>query len=314
MAKPVVCIGGALVDELYYVRQPMQLATTNISTMEQRAGGVCRNLAHQLALFGVPVELVSVFGDDVQGNWLKHICESVGIGLAASVFAPAGNTGKYTGIIDADGSLFTALLTNGSGQLVTPSHLHRHEALLSSASYLLADTNLTAETLQWLINFGNLHNVPLIIEPVSVPPAEKLAALDLAGVYMITPNEDELPAICQPHVPAREQQIGQLLDRGVQNVLLHTGAQGSVWYKARTSMTLHAPLVNIKDCTGAGDALLAGWVLGKWLDKTDVECLKMAHTLAAEVLQVKGAIATNLNLRLLFESVEKYFGQDAKGA
>jgi pseudouridine kinase len=309
MAKPVVCIGGALIDELYYARQPMVLATTNISSMEQTAGGVSRNLAHQLALFGVPVELISVFGDDVQGNWLKHVCESVGIGLTASVFAPAGNTGKYTGIINADGSLFTAMLTNASNQLITPAHLHQHEALLSSASYLLADTNLTADALQWLINFSNLHNVPLIIEPVSVPPAKKLAALDLAGVYMITPNEDELPVICQPFVAGTEPQVGQLLDRGVQHVWLHTGAQGSVLYKARSNMALHAPLVNIQDCTGAGDASLAGWVLGKWLGKNDMECLQMAHTLAAEVLQVKGSIATSLNLRLLFEAVDKYFGE-----
>eukprot|EP01035_Chromulina_nebulosa_P042084 gene42084-56981_t len=170
MAKPVVCIGGALIDELYYVQQPMVLGTTNIASIEQNAGGVSRNLAHQLALFGVPVELISVFGNDSDGNWLKHICESVGVQLTGSVFAPSGNTGKYTALIDKDGSLFTALLTNANNHLITPAHLVEQEALLSSAAYLLADTNLMAETLQWLIDFSNRSAIPLIIEPVSVPP------------------------------------------------------------------------------------------------------------------------------------------------
>lgn len=309
MAKPVVCIGGALIDELYYVQQPMVLGTTNIASIEQNAGGVSRNLAHQLALFGVPVELISVFGNDSEGNWLKHICESVGVQLSGSVFAPAGNTGKYTALIDKDGSLFTALLTNANNHLITPAHLVEQEALLSSAAYLLADTNLMAETLQWLIDFSNRLNIPLIIEPVSVPPAKRLAEVNLAGVSMITPNEDELPAICSPYSDTNDKQINELLEKGVKSIWLHKGAEGSVLYSKNDKISLHAPTVNILDCTGAGDASLAGWVLGKWLGKTDMESLQIAHTLAAEVLQVKGAIATHLNLRLLFQSVEKYYGE-----
>ena len=75
MSNPVICIGAALVDELYHASNPILLATTNEGTVHRSAGGVSRNIAHQLALLGVPVQLISVFGSDGEGDWLKTICE-----------------------------------------------------------------------------------------------------------------------------------------------------------------------------------------------------------------------------------------------
>ncbi len=68
MAGPVVCIGGSLVDELFYMEGELLPATTNFVTVNKTAGGVCRNIAHQLALLDVPVELITVFGNDGDGD------------------------------------------------------------------------------------------------------------------------------------------------------------------------------------------------------------------------------------------------------
>ena len=59
MSAPVVCIGGALVDELLYAATPLVMHTTNLGIVTRKsAGGVSRNIAHQLALMGLPVELI----------------------------------------------------------------------------------------------------------------------------------------------------------------------------------------------------------------------------------------------------------------
>jgi pseudouridine kinase len=47
--------------------------------------------------------------------------------------------------------------------------------------------------------------------------------------------------------------------------------------------------------------------LGKHLGKEDIECLKIAHSLSAEILQVNGAIATHLNREQLLNLVPHYF-------
>jgi pseudouridine kinase len=306
MSSPVICIGAALVDELFHAKAEMLLATTNNATVTKTAGGVSRNIAHQLALLGVPVHLISVFGNDSDGNWLKQVCTYAGVQLDASI-TKEGLSGKYTGILNADGSLFSAFLTNAAVHLITPGHLQQHTDLLKTASYLLADANITVDTAEWLLAFSNQTNIPLIIEPVSVPPAKKLKGLNLKGLHLITPNEDELPVLCSENAFFTQQQVEELLQNGVEKIWLHNGKHGSALYAKEKSITLHACNIEVADCTGAGDGSLSGYILGKHLGKDDLDCLKIAHTLSAEILQVNGAIATHLTQQKLLQLVTKYY-------
>lgn len=306
MSKPVICIGAALVDELFHATSDMLLATTNDAIVTKTAGGVSRNIAQQLALLGVPVQLITVVGNDSDGDWLKQVCVSAGVQLDATI-TKDGLTGKYTGILNVDGSLFSAFLTNAANHLITPEHLAKHSDLLGSASYILADANISVDTAEWLLGFSQETGIPFILEPVSVPPARKFRSVNLAGLYMVTPNEDELPVLCSEQATMTQMQIEELLENGVQHIWLHNGKMGSALYKKEKAITLHAPNIEVRDCTGAGDGSLTGFILGKFLGLDDMECLKLAHTLSAEILQVNGAIATHLNQEKLLGLIDNYY-------
>ena len=251
MSKPVICIGAALVDELFHATSEMLLSTTNDATVTKTAGGVSRNIAHQLALLGVPVQLITVVGNDSDGEWIKRVCFEAGVKMDASI-TKDGLTGKYTGILNVDGSLFSAFLTNAANHLITPEHLAAHIKLLKTASYILADANISVDTAEWLLNFSQQTGIPFILEPVSVPPARKFRHVNLGGLYMVTPNEDELPVLCSEQATMTQMQIEELLDNGVQNIWLHNGKMGSALYKKDKAITLHAPSIEVRDCTGAG--------------------------------------------------------------
>src|SRR5688572_2909260 len=306
MSGPVVCIGASFVDELFHTGDEILHATTTMATVSKTAGGVSRNIAHQLALLGVDVQLISVFGNDSDGDWLKQACRNAGVKLETSI-TMQGLSGKYTGILNNDGSLFTGFISNEAFHLITPEHLEKNKELLQTASYLLADANLSVATGKWLLSFSSQTGIPLILEPVSVPHARKFRNINLCGLYLVTPNEDELPFLCSEKVSFTQHQIEELLEKRVQNVWLHKGKLGSVIYSKEGSITLHAPEIEIVDCTGAGDGSLSGFILGKTLGKEDVDCLKLAHTLSAEILQVNGAIATHLNQQKLLSLVSKYY-------
>lgn len=307
MSKPVICIGAALVDELFHATDQMLLATTNDATVTKTAGGVSRNIAHQLALLDVPVQLITVVGNDSDGDWLKQVSTAAGVQLDA-IITREGLSGKYTGILNVDGSLFSAFLTNAANHLITPEHLAKHTDLLRTASYLLADANISVETAAWLLAFSKETGIPFVLEPVSVPPARKYKNADLHGLHLITPNEDELPVLCTEKAFFTQQQVEELLvQRGIQNIWLHNGKHGSALYSKDKSLTLHAPTIEVVDCTGAGDGSLSGYLLARHLGKNDMESLKIAHTLSAEILQVNGAIATHLNQEKLLQLVNKYY-------
>ncbi len=306
MPNPVICIGASFIDELFHAQDEMMLATTNEAIVIKTTGGVSRNIAHQLALLNVSVQLISVFGNDSDGDWLKSVCKNAGVNLDASI-TKEGLSGKYTGILNPDGSLFSAFLTNAANYLITPQHLEQHKGLLKTASYLLADANVSLDTADWLLAFSNETSIPFILEPVSVPPARKFKEANLDGLHLITPNEDELPVLCSEKAFFTQQQIEELLERGVKNIWLHNGKHGSALYSHEKSITLQAPEIEVVDCTGAGDGSLSGFILGKILNKDELGCLKLAHTLSAEILQVNGAIATHLNQQKLLQLVSKYY-------
>lgn len=306
MFKPIICIGATLVDELFHAPENILLATTNNAVVTKTAGGVAHNIAQQLAILEVPVQLISVFGNDSDGDWLKTACKKSGVQLDAAI-TREGLSGKYTGILNPDGSLFTAFLTNAAFHLITPAYLESRASLLETASFLMADANTSLESIHWLLQFSKRTGIPFIIEPASVPPAMKLKNADLNGLFLITPNEDELPVLCSEKAFLTQLQIEELLQRGVQQVWLHNGKQGSALYNKDKALTLHAPDIEVVDCTGAGDGSLSGYLLGKLLGKSDEACLKLAHTLSAEILQVNGAIATHLSQKQLLERVSKYY-------
>lgn len=306
MSNPVICIGASFIDELFHAREEMMLATTNEAMVTKTTGGVSRNIAHQLALLNVPVQLISVFGNDSDGGWLKSVCKNAGVILDASI-TKEGLSGKYTGILNPDGSLFSVFLTNAANYLITPQHLEQHKNLLNTASYLLADANVSVETAGWLLAFSNETAIPFILEPVSVPPAKKFKEANLNGLHLITPNEDELPMLCSEKAFFTQQQIEELLERGVKNIWLHNGKHGSALYSHEKSITLQAPEIEVIDCTGAGDGSLSGFILGNILGMDELGCLKLAHTLSAEILQVNGAIAMHLNQQKLLQLVSKYY-------
>lgn len=306
MSGTVICIGAAFVDELFYLQGDLLPATTNPATVSKTAGGVSRNIAHQLSLLDVNVHLISVFGNDSDGEWLKQTTMAAGVHVVASV-AKEGYTGKYTGILNPDGSLHTAFLTNAAIHLITPEHLEKHRSLLQSASFIMADANIAVETMDWLLTFSRQTGVPVILETVSVPPAAKYKYANLEGLYMATPNEDELPALCSLEGLDTEQQLMHLHKRGVKNIWLHRGKQGSAIFKNGNVLYLDAPNVQVVDCTGAGDGSVAGFLLAKTMGIEDVDALKLAHVLSAEILQVKGAIANHLSRDKILDLVKKYY-------
>ena len=77
----VVVIGGLNLDIAGLCGQIYREKDSNIGTVELSAGGVGHNIAQNLAKLGVPVELITVYGDDHFGRILEEECKKDGISL-----------------------------------------------------------------------------------------------------------------------------------------------------------------------------------------------------------------------------------------
>lgn len=305
MKHTVICIGALLVDELYYCKQPVVAATSNPAVLKRIPGGVMRNIVHQLSLLDIPVQFITAVGNDADGQWLKETCEQAGIDMSGTVIADRP-TGKYAALLDPDGNLYAAACSNPCESFLNIDLLQQQQERLSAAKIIVADTNLEAPVLEWLIRFCKQQDTRLFIEPVSVEKAKKLADIELDGLFMVTPNADELPSLGKPGGSA-EDTIAGLLQRGVQKIWLRKGKEGSEMISLESRYALPSPAVTVRDITGAGDGALAAWIAAYCMGRTERQCLAAAHAMAAAILQVDGAIDPDISQQKLFNAATKYY-------
>ncbi|MFT3909636.1 MAG: PfkB family carbohydrate kinase [Ferruginibacter sp.] len=305
MKHHVVCIGAMLVDELFYCKEAVVAATSNPAIVKRTAGGVMRNIAHHLALLDIPVQFITVTGNDSDGRWLNEDCVRAGIDMSATITANC-STGKYSAILGPDGSLYAAACVNPSESFITTDLLKERDAVLSSATIIVADTNLDANVLEWLIEYCKERSILLFIEPVSVAKARKLSSIVLNGLFMVTPNEDELPSLSLNNSTA-ETILHELITKGVKHVWLRKGANGSEIITSQNRYSLPSPKTIVKDITGAGDSALAAWIAAYCLGKNEKQCLLAAHAMAAAIIKIEGAVDTSIDQKKLFDSIKTYY-------
>ena len=304
--KLIVCIGASLVDETFTCTSTPFLGTSTPAKYDRSAGGVSRNIAHHFACLGLSVELISHFGNDSDGKWLMEQCTTAGIEIKHSLFNDS-NTGKYAALLSPDGELFAGAASSDFEELITPQFLYSNSSLLKKATLIQFDCNLSSESINWLLTFCRKENIPSIIEPVSIVKSSRLLHTDLNNVLLITPNLDELLALTGEKgkiIP--DNLINLLLDKGIKNLWLRNGKNGSTIYSTNHKFNLPAYQTNVIDITGAGDAALAGWVYAFLKNKNWEDCLRYGHAMASLILQVPGAIHPELSPVLLEKTFEKY--------
>lgn len=126
--------------------------------------------------------------------------------------------------------------------------------------------------------------------------------------WLVKPNAEELGEALGMALPDRAAQhtaARQLLDAGVEHVVLSNGEHGLSWYTA--ARTLHAlpPPVKVASTVGAGDSLVAGMLHGLLQGEAPQQSLRRATAIAAQaVTQVGFGICDHAQLARLEAAVQ----------
>jgi pseudouridine kinase len=273
----VVVVGGTNMDVVARTSAPLVPATSNPGRTRISPGGVGRNIAACLGLLGAPVRLVSAVGDDAFGEEALRVTAACGADVGGVRRVP-GATGTYTAVLDDRGELVAAVSDMAVIDTLELGTLH-----LGDAALVVVDGNLAPAQVEHVLAAATAVGVPVALEPVSVAKAARVHHL-VRDLLLVTPNTDEIAAL----TGRRDDPWGSvrdLHDRGVAHVWLRDGARGSYVCSAG-SAPVHLPAVEVDvvDVTGAGDAMLAGWV-DAWLRGADpVAAARLGHLAAAATI------------------------------
>jgi len=282
----IAVFGGANIDIKAKVNAPNRLGTSNPGIVTTTAGGVGRNIAHNLARLGADVALISVVGADVHGDAVLSETKRAGVDVSRVVRSDI-STGSYVALLDHDGEMISALSDMRCADLLTPDVIVAQEKTIELARLVVADCNLPQESLNLL---AELAGGKLVIEPVSVPKSRKLIeVLKTSQVYLASPNFDQIEQMAGTR--DIESAFRFLHGKGLTNVVIHAGPEGAFVSDGVEIEHVEAqPPQRIVDVTGAGDAAVAGLVYGLLHDEPLAVAAARGQSLAGRV--IAGAFST----------------------
>ncbi len=288
-----VVIGGVNMDISGRALAPLTPGDSVPGTVQMCLGGAGRNIAHNMALLGMDVHLVTAFGDDLAGRKITTSCGNLGIDITHSLQVSDRATSTRLRLTAPDGAAEYALSDAGIYDQLTPAFLASRLPFLNNAQLLVIDANLPEATITWL---AENCRPPILADPVSAAKAVKLRGI-LSRIHTLKANRHETEGLSGIPLTSRnniERAADVLLAAGLHRIFITLGADGVFAADRRERFFLPALPGKLVDPIGCGDAFMAAIV---WAFPEGISLENTARTgLSAASIAMESADTVNPSL------------------
>jgi sugar/nucleoside kinase (ribokinase family) len=282
----VLCtIGDLIEDVVVWLSAEPNLGTDTDSIIQRTRGGSAANVAMFAALTGTESRFIGQVGNDALGQQLCSALQQAGVDVCV---VSEGRTGSIVVLVQPNGER-TFLTDRGvaSHLSLVDASLMANVGILHVPSYSLVTEPLASTSLLYIKATQSLGAVisldassTSVLEHFGVARYKSLIQSIQPQVFLC--NEDEAGLL---GVGAKEGMPGAAL------TVIKRGAHSTLAISQNNEdfQVAVAPVANIVDTTGAGDAFAAGF-LPTFVATNDVEvAIARGHAVAARVLRSPGA-------------------------
>jgi sugar/nucleoside kinase (ribokinase family) len=264
-ASDILCIGSVLWDVIGRCPHPMQPGNDVPGRITRLPGGVAFNIAMTLAELGLRPALLSVIGQDAEGEGLAAECLRLGLDITHITRAEDLPTDRYMAVeaqngliaaiadahsLEAAGARILVPLTDGPlGSIDTPY-----------AGVIALDGNLTADLLAEITQHPAFAAADLRVAPASPGKAHRLACFVTGGRGTLYVNLEEAGLLCETRFHSAPEAAARLVQAGAERVLVTDGGGPCCDADAGGLVTLVPPQVAVRRITGAGDTFMAAHI------------------------------------------------------
>ena len=302
-----VAIGGSNVDILATPICKIIPKDSNNSEISISPGGVVRNIAENLSLLKNKCHLISVFGKDELGNFLKSKTISSGVSLKHSLTVSSENTSSYLSVNDLKGEMNIAFNDTKILKNLTPNFLSKKYSIISNSSAIILDANLQEETLEYV--FKEFKNNFIFADPVSLSKSKKLKKY-IKSINVLKPNLEE--AILLYDLKTKNKYFNnefsnELNKKNTGKLLISLGHKGVISFYNKEIKKYKTNKLSVKNANGAGDALMAGLVHGQLKDWSWDYTVKFAISMASIATQSTETVNPNTNQKNVTNFLKENF-------
>jgi pseudouridine kinase len=257
MSEYVTVIGGVNMDISAALTAPFLPADSVPGQVTLGCGGVARNIAHNLRLLGHEVKFVSVFGGETFGEMCWRECRAIGLDLTLSERCEGMRNGLYLCVNDQTGDMIAAVADTDIISHITPAFLAARISDINNSDLVIADTNISTEALQYLIDHCT---APVIIDTVSTAKAPRIikALQQSQRQHLHALKLNLIEAQTVTHCDTAKAAADHLTTMGVHQVYITLGSDGVYCSDGIHHNHYKAIPTRVINTTGAGDAFIAG--------------------------------------------------------
>lgn len=295
MGCEVLTSGYVSMDHMIKIKTPARVGFTSLidngSCSTTYYGGCSVNIAYALSRLGRSAMPVLRVGPDWETNGFKEFLVDGGVPLDATTVVDGETTSVCYLIQDNDGQHITCFYP---GAMDARYHQELDPALFDGVRYGVITVAALPDNEEFYARCREA-GVPVVFGMKSDDDAFPKPFLDelLHHSEVIFTNEAEREAI--------EGEFGlgsitDLFDKGEAKVIVTTiGAKGSTYYhldettgEIESACVPACDCMQVVDCTGGGDAYMAGFLYGLLAGRELAECCRMGSTLSSFVLEREG--------------------------
>lgn len=302
-AKHITVIGAVNVDISGTPRAPLVAQDSNPGQIRITYGGVGRNIAVNIVRLGLPVEFITVLGDDVHAAAIRENCRQLKISLQQSLLVSGRDTSSYLCINNEKGDMHIAVNDMGIYDLLTPAFLASKMDQVNRGSLLVLDANIPQAAIEYL---AENCTVPILAEPVSTIKAVRLLPV-LNRLHLVKPNRLEAEILSGVKIESDQDldlAADTLLAKGIRHCFISLGSEG-VFYAGSKFRQKYANLPSrLVNTTGCGDAFMAAcaWGLAEGYPLDQIARLGLAA--AAICIEAPGAISPEMTAPNLLQKAQ----------
>ena len=285
----IVVIGAVFVDIKGYPLSTYIPGGRNAGRVEQVHGGVCRNVAEDIANVELRPTFVSLVddtgsGQDVIDKLAKHKVNTKYIEKV-----PDG-MGTWLAVFDNDGDVCAAISKRPDTTPLTRLLEEKGDEIFADCDGIAFELDLEKDTVKQILRCAQKYNkkVYAAISNMSIA-MERRAFLQEIDCFVCNQQEAGLLFSDEYDHMAPEEMCRTLAanvhSANIPCMVVTMGGEGAVYARSNgESGVVPAKKVDVIDTTGAGDAFFAGTVIGLTYGKTLPEACEIGSRLAASVI------------------------------
>jgi sugar/nucleoside kinase (ribokinase family) len=291
----ILLIGIATLDlHLRNFRMPAIDDHAYLDDYQFSPGGSALNMAFSLVQLEAKVTLCTRLGNDFAGSFVRSFIERAGIQLLA---APSDFATGFSVISSLDDGRIALTHFEGANNQIAPADISTNLLTANQILHIggaMSMKDLDGEPLTTLLKQARSRGKITSLH-TSRNTDKKDLLLDslpyLDFIFLNAKEAIEISGRTKVSDAAR-----WLRDRGVNNVAITLGGDGSYVMSPDFYGRVEAQEIAAVDTTGCGDAFAAGFLAAVWRKKDPRECASWGNVLGGLCAQSKGPLPKSFNL------------------